>query len=71
MCGASFFMRIFLVEVFAKVKVNLDLLKGKIAGKRANLRARNVLLIAYSGYVIWTPALISSSLHLRRSIIRT
>ena len=39
MCGASSFMRNFLVEVFAKVKVNLDLFKGKIAGKRAKLRA--------------------------------
>jgi len=64
-------MRILLVVVFAKVKVNLDILKGNSAGKRATLRARNVLLIAYSGYAIWAPALISSSLHLRRSIIRT
>ena len=40
MCGASSFMRNFLVEVFAVVKVNLDLFKGKIAGKRATLRAR-------------------------------
>jgi hypothetical protein len=40
MCGASSFMRNFLVEVFAKAKVNLDLFKGKIAGKRATLRAR-------------------------------
>jgi hypothetical protein len=40
MCGASSFMRDFLVEVFVEVKVNLDLFKGKIAGKRATLRAR-------------------------------
>ena len=40
MCGASSFMRKFLVEVFTVVKVNLDLFKGKIAGKRATLRAR-------------------------------
>ena len=40
MCGASSFMRNFLVEVFTVVKVNLDLFKGKIAGKRATLRAR-------------------------------
>ena len=41
MCGASSFMRNFLVEVFVEVKVNLDLFKGKIAGKRATLRAKN------------------------------
>ena len=35
MCGASSFMRNFLVEVFTVVKVNLDLFKGKIAGKRS------------------------------------
>ena len=40
MCGACAFMRNFLVEVFAGVKVNLELFKGKIAGKRATLRAR-------------------------------
>jgi hypothetical protein len=40
MCGASSFMRNFLVEVFVEVKVNLDLFKGKIAGKRSTLRAR-------------------------------
>ena len=28
-----------LVEVFARVRVNLHLLKGKIAGKRAGLRS--------------------------------
>jgi hypothetical protein len=33
MCGACSFMRNFLVEVFAKVKVNLDLFKGNSAGK--------------------------------------
>ena len=40
MCGASSSMRNFLVEVFVEVKVNLYLFKGKIAGKRATLRAR-------------------------------
>ena len=40
MCGASSIMRNFLVEVFAVVKVNLRLFKGKFAGMRANLRAR-------------------------------
>ncbi len=40
MCGASSFMRNFFVEVFAKVKVNLDLFKGKTAGTRATLRAK-------------------------------
>ena len=39
MCGASSIMRNFLVEVFAVVKVNLLLFKGKIAGMRANMRA--------------------------------
>ena len=39
MCGASSFMRNFLVEVFTVVKANLDLFEGKIAVKRANLRA--------------------------------
>jgi hypothetical protein len=39
MCGASSIMRNFLVEVFAVVKVNLLLFKGKIAGMRAELRA--------------------------------
>jgi len=41
MCGASSFMRNFLVEVFVEVKVNLDLFKGNFAGKRATLRAKN------------------------------
>lgn len=40
MCGAYAFMRNFLVDVFAEVKVILELFKGKIAGKRATLRAR-------------------------------
>ena len=39
MCGASSIMRNFLVEVFAVVKVNLLLFKGKIAGMRATLRS--------------------------------
>ena len=39
MCGAGSFMRNILVEVFVEVKVNLDLFKGKIAGRRADLRA--------------------------------
>ena len=43
MCGASSFMRSFLVEVFTVIKVNLDLFKGKIAGKRATLRASGQL----------------------------
>ena len=33
-------MRKNLVEVFARVRVNLQLLKGKIAGKRAGWRTR-------------------------------
>jgi len=36
-------MRSFLVEVFTVIKVNLDLFKGKIAGKRATLRASGQL----------------------------
>jgi len=43
MCGASSIMRDFLVEVFAVVKVNLLLFKGKIAGKRASSRTRTLL----------------------------
>ena len=39
MCGASSIMRKFLVEVFAVVKVNLLLFKGKFAGMRATLRS--------------------------------
>jgi hypothetical protein len=39
MCGASAVKREFLVEVFVVVKANLELFKGKIAGKRATLRA--------------------------------
>jgi hypothetical protein len=39
MCGASSIMRNFLVEVFAVVKVNLLLFKGKIAGMRAVMRS--------------------------------
>ena len=42
MCGASSTMRNFLVEVFAVVKVNLLLFKGKIAGMRATLRSEFV-----------------------------
>jgi hypothetical protein len=38
-------MRNFLVEVFAVVKVNLLLFKGKIAGMRATLRSRFVDLL--------------------------
>ncbi len=38
MCGASSTMRDFLVEVFAVVKVDLLIVKGKIAGMRATLR---------------------------------
>ena len=38
MCGASSFIHNFLVEVFTEVKVNLDLFKGKIAGKRSSPR---------------------------------
>ena len=43
MCGASSIKREFLVEVFVVVKVNLELFKGKIAGKRATLRAKYCL----------------------------
>ena len=32
-------MRNILIEVFAAVEVNLELFKGKIAGKRATLRS--------------------------------
>jgi len=38
-------MRNFLVEVFAVVKVNLLLFKGKFAGMRATLRSRFVNLL--------------------------
>jgi len=44
MCGACAFVRNFLVEVFAAVKVNLGLFKGKIAGKRATLRSKELNL---------------------------
>jgi hypothetical protein len=37
-------MRKNFVEVFARVRVNLQLLKGKIAGKRAEKRAERVLI---------------------------
>jgi hypothetical protein len=47
MCGACAFMRNFLVEVFAGVKVNLGLFKGKIAGKRATLRASFLFIMSY------------------------
>jgi hypothetical protein len=40
-------MRNFLVEVFAVVKVNLLLFKGKIAGMRATLRSRFVGALLY------------------------
>ncbi len=45
MCGASSIMCNFLVEVFAVVKVNLLLFKGRIAGMRATLRSRFVDLL--------------------------
>ena len=35
-------MREELVEVFARVRVNLQIFKGKIAGKRACLRTKGV-----------------------------
>ena len=47
MCGVSSFMPNFLVEVFTVVKVNLILFKGKIAGKRATLRARFIELTSH------------------------
>ena len=37
-------IRKYLVEVFALVRVNLRILKGKIAGKRAEKRAERVLI---------------------------
>ena len=37
-------MRKNFVEVFARVRVDLQLLKGKIAGKRAEKRAERVLI---------------------------